>query len=79
VLDPDVVVTMSLTVGLPDAERRPVGTEVDDFLRPPVAGAPVGDGPAQRAFGQTLPPIMGELGVDPGKPQVAPVRTIIEG
>ena len=31
------------------------------------------------AFGQTLLPIMGELGVDPGEPQVAPVRNIIEG
>ena len=31
------------------------------------------------AFGQTLLPIMGELGVDPGEPQVAPVRNIIHG
>jgi hypothetical protein len=31
------------------------------------------------AFGQTLLPLMGELGVDPGEPQVAPVRNIIEG
>jgi hypothetical protein len=31
------------------------------------------------AFGQTLLPIMGELGVDPGQPQVAPVRNILQG
>jgi hypothetical protein len=31
------------------------------------------------AFGQTLLPIMAELGADPGKPMVAPVHNIIEG
>jgi len=31
------------------------------------------------AFGGTLLPIMGELGVDPGQPMVAPVRNIIQG
>jgi hypothetical protein len=34
---------------------------------------------AFEAFGATLLPIMGELGVDPGQPQVAPVRNIIAG
>jgi hypothetical protein len=31
------------------------------------------------AFGATLLPIMGELGVDPGEPMVAPVHNIITG
>ena len=31
------------------------------------------------AFGQTLMPILGEAGVDPGQPQVAPVHNIIAG
>ena len=31
------------------------------------------------AFGGTLLPIMGELGVDPGQPMVAPVRNTIQG
>lgn len=31
------------------------------------------------AFGATLLPIMGNLGVDPGQPMVAPVRNIIAG
>ena len=31
------------------------------------------------AFGATLLPIMDELGVDPGQPNVAPVRNIIPG
>ena len=31
------------------------------------------------AFGGTLLPIMGDLGVDPGEPMVAPVRNIIKG
>jgi hypothetical protein len=31
------------------------------------------------AFGPTLLPIMAELGVDPGEPQVSPVHNIIEG
>jgi hypothetical protein len=31
------------------------------------------------AFGAALLPIMGELGVDPGQPSVAPVRNIIQG
>jgi hypothetical protein len=31
------------------------------------------------AFGQTLLPIMAELGADPGQPQVMPVHNIIEG
>ncbi len=31
------------------------------------------------AFGATLVPILGELGVDPGQPMVSPVRNIIEG
>ena len=31
------------------------------------------------AFGVTLVPIMTELGADPGQPNVAPVRNIIEG
>ena len=30
------------------------------------------------AFGQTLMPILGELGVDPGQPQVMPVHNIIQ-
>ena len=34
---------------------------------------------AFEAFGATLLPIMGELGVDPGQPSVAPVRNIIQG
>ena len=32
-----------------------------------------------QAFGATLAPIMGELGVDPGQPQVSPVRNVIKG
>jgi hypothetical protein len=31
------------------------------------------------AFGATLMPIMGELGLDPGPPMVSPVRNVIEG
>jgi quinol monooxygenase YgiN len=31
------------------------------------------------AFGATLMPILGELGVDPGTPMVAPVHNIIKG
>jgi hypothetical protein len=31
------------------------------------------------AFGQTLVPIMTELGADPGAPMVSPVRNIIKG
>jgi hypothetical protein len=34
---------------------------------------------AFEAFGATLLPIMGEAGVDPGQPMVAPVRNIIQG
>jgi hypothetical protein len=34
---------------------------------------------AFEAFGATLLPIMGNLGVDPGQPMVAPVRNIIAG
>ncbi len=32
-----------------------------------------------QAFGATLVPILTELGVDPGAPQVSPVRNIIVG
>ena len=32
-----------------------------------------------QAFGTTLVPILAELGVDPGEPQVSPVHNIIEG
>jgi hypothetical protein len=32
-----------------------------------------------QAFGATLVPILAELGVDPGEPQVSPVHNIIEG
>ena len=32
-----------------------------------------------RAFGATLQPILADVGVDPGQPQVAPVRNIIKG
>jgi hypothetical protein len=32
-----------------------------------------------RAFGMTLGPIMAELGVDPGQPQVSPIRNLIKG
>jgi hypothetical protein len=31
------------------------------------------------AFGATLLPLLAELGVDPGQPQVAPVHNIVEG
>jgi hypothetical protein len=31
------------------------------------------------AFGETLLPIMGALGSDPGQPEVSPVHNIIEG
>jgi hypothetical protein len=31
------------------------------------------------AFGATLVPIMTELGVDPGEPQVSPIHNIIKG
>ena len=31
------------------------------------------------AFGETLLPIMGALGADPGQPQVSPVHNIIKG
>ena len=34
---------------------------------------------AFEAFGATLLPILGELGVDPGEPMVAPIRNIIVG
>lgn len=30
-------------------------------------------------FGETLLPILGELGVDPGQPQVVPVHNVIRG
>jgi hypothetical protein len=32
-----------------------------------------------QAFGATLMPILAEAGVDPGQPQVSPVRNMIEG
>lgn len=32
-----------------------------------------------QAFGGTLMPVLAGLGVDPGQPQVSPVRNIIEG
>jgi hypothetical protein len=31
------------------------------------------------SFGETLMPILGEVGADPGKPDVAPIRNIIKG
>jgi hypothetical protein len=31
------------------------------------------------AFGETLVPMMTELGADPGQPQISPVHNIIEG
>jgi hypothetical protein len=31
------------------------------------------------AFGQTLMPILAEVGIDPGKPEIAEVYKIIEG
>jgi hypothetical protein len=31
------------------------------------------------AFGETLLPIMGDIGADPGQPQVYPVHNIIKG
>jgi hypothetical protein len=31
------------------------------------------------AFGETLMPILGEVGADPGQPDVAPIRNIIKG
>ena len=34
---------------------------------------------AFEAFGQTLVPILSELGVDPGEPMVSPVHNVIEG
>jgi len=34
---------------------------------------------AFEAFGATLLPILGELGVDPGEPMVAPIHNIIDG
>jgi hypothetical protein len=34
---------------------------------------------AFEAFGQTLVPILSELGVDPGAPMVSPVHNVIEG
>jgi hypothetical protein len=32
-----------------------------------------------QAFGATLVPILTELGVDPGQPQVSPIHNVIEG
>ena len=32
-----------------------------------------------QAFGETLMPILGELGVDPGQPQPAEVHNVVEG
>jgi hypothetical protein len=32
-----------------------------------------------QAFGATLVPILAELGVDPGQPQVSPVHNVIKG
>lgn len=32
-----------------------------------------------QAFGATLVPILTDLGVDPGKPQVSPVHNVIKG
>ncbi len=34
---------------------------------------------AFQAFGETLVPILAELGIDPGEPQVSPVHNIIAG
>jgi hypothetical protein len=34
---------------------------------------------AFEAFGQSLIPILSELGVDPGEPMVSPVHNVIEG
>ncbi len=31
------------------------------------------------AFGQTLIPILSELGVEPGEPQVSPIHNVIKG
>ena len=31
------------------------------------------------AFGETLMPILGDLGIDPGEPHIAPIHNIIEG
>lgn len=31
------------------------------------------------AFGKTLMPILGDLGIDPGTPQVSPIHNIIPG
>lgn len=31
------------------------------------------------AFGQTLMPILGELGIDPGEPMISPVHNVIIG
>ncbi|MDX6646785.1 MAG: hypothetical protein QOK40_2512 [Miltoncostaeaceae bacterium] len=36
-------------------------------------------GEAFEAFGQTLMPILAEVGVDPGQPQVAAIHNIIAG
>ena len=30
-------------------------------------------------FGETLMPILGELGIDPGEPHVAPIHNVIDG
>jgi hypothetical protein len=32
-----------------------------------------------QAFGATLVPILAELGVDPGQPQISPVHNVIKG
>jgi hypothetical protein len=32
-----------------------------------------------RAFGDTLLPIMADMGVDPGPPQASPIRNVIKG
>ena len=34
---------------------------------------------AFEAFGQTLLPVLSELGVDPGEPMVSPVHNVIKG
>ena len=62
--------------GSPPGRLYHVAMEADGLIQ--VLGGGASEESFQ-AFGETLVPIMTELGVDPGQPQVSPVRNVIKG
>jgi hypothetical protein len=62
--------------GAPPGRLHPVAVETDGLIQV----FDVWDSEESfQAFGATLIPIMTELGVDPGQPQVSPVHNMIRG